>query len=124
MKKIFSSLILLSLVILPSYFLTTSVQAQGIKGASGPLNSVAGKSGLQENSDLSTIVGTIINAALSLVGIIFLALTVYAGILWMTARGEEDQITKSKNILRASLIGMFITVSAYAITYFVTSKFE
>lgn len=76
--------------------------------------------GLQ--GDLAGTIGTVVKAILSLVGTIFLLLTVYAGILWMTARGDETQVEKSKEIIRATVIGLFITMSAYAITYFVGSR--
>ena len=46
---------------------------------------------------------------------------VYAGYLWMTARGEEEKITKAQNIIKGTIIGLIVVMSAYAITYFVTS---
>lgn len=98
------------------------VLAQGIKNSAQPLAVVADKSGVTE-SNLGNLTGGIIGVAVSLVGIIFFALMVYAGILWMTARGKEDQVEKSKQIIIASIIGLFIVVSAYAITVFVMSKF-
>lgn len=100
------------------------VSAQGVKSAGTQLNKVATKAGTQDQGDISTIAGTTINAALQLVGLIFMALTVYAGILWMTARGNEDQVQKAQKIITASLIGLIITISAYAITVFVTGRFE
>ena len=66
--------------------------------------------------------GGIIAAVLTMVGIIFLALMVYAGILWMTARGKDDQVERAREIIIASVIGLFIVVSAYAITAFVTGR--
>lgn len=75
-------------------------------------------------SDLSVVVGNIIKTVLSLVGIIFLILTVYAGYLWMTARGEDEQVNKAKEIIKSSIMGLFITVSSYAITVFITSRFS
>ena len=74
-------------------------------------------------SDLSAVVGNIIKTVLSLVGIIFLVLTVYAGFLWMTARGDDEQVNKAKEIIKSSIMGLFITVSSYAITVFITSRF-
>jgi hypothetical protein len=59
---------------------------------------------------------------LSLTGIIFLALTVYAGFLWMTARGNDEQIGTSKKIITAAAIGLAITLMAYAITVFVVDR--
>jgi len=72
------------------------------------------------DTSLSQTVGNYIKIALSLVGTIFIALTVYAGFLWMTASGEDEKVTKAKDILQAAVIGLIITVSAYSITYFVT----
>lgn len=106
-------------------FFLSAVQfahAQGLKSAGQNLKSVGVKSGSSVNTDLPTLVGGIISAALTLVGIIFLILMVYAGYLWMTARGENEQVEKAKNIIQASIIGIVIVLSAYAITTFVTSK--
>ena len=68
--------------------------------------------------------GQVIKAILSVVGLIFLVLMVYAGMLWMTARGDEGKVEKSKEIITAAIIGLAITVSAYAITVFVVSRFS
>jgi len=72
--------------------------------------------------DLAGIIAAIIKAILALVGTIFLILTIYAGILWMTAQGVSEKIEKAKGILTSAVIGLAITMAAYAITYFVTSK--
>lgn len=104
------------------FFSGGEVFAQGINNARANLGTVASKAGITQG-DVGTVVGTFINAALSLVGLIFLGLMIYSGIMWMTARGEEEQITKARKIIYASIIGLFITVSAYAITIFVTGRF-
>ena len=77
-----------------------------------------------DTQDVGSITGQIINAALQLVGIIFLALMVYAGYLWMTAQGDESQIEKAQKIVTSAIIGLVLTMSAYAITAFVTKKFD
>lgn len=100
-----------------------AVHAQGLGGAKNQLDSIATKSGVNTSADVGTVMGTVIATALSLVGIIFLALMVYAGYLWMTARGEASQIEKAQEIIKASLIGIFVVLSAYAITAFVMGKF-
>ncbi|OGH64549.1 MAG: hypothetical protein A3J66_01650 [Candidatus Magasanikbacteria bacterium RIFCSPHIGHO2_02_FULL_47_14] len=81
------------------------------------------QTGLGE-SEPGLYIGTVINAALTLVGLIFLVLMVYAGYLWMTARGESEQIDKARQIITASIIGLVIVLSAYAISTFVTGRFE
>lgn len=71
---------------------------------------------------LAENIGFIIQVALSFVGTIFLVLVVYGGILWMTARGDEGQVDKSKEIIQRAVIGLVITVGAYSITAFVVPR--
>ncbi len=66
--------------------------------------------------------GNIVKAALSFVGVIFLSLTVYAGFLWMNARGDDGEIDKAKEIIKAAIIGLIITVGAYSITAFIIPR--
>ena len=66
-----------------------------------------------------TTIGLVINIALSLLGVIFLALIIYAGFEWMIARGDEAKVTKSKDIMKNAVIGLVIVLAAYVISYFV-----
>ncbi|HTK60474.1 MAG TPA: hypothetical protein VL283_04730 [Candidatus Baltobacteraceae bacterium] len=75
----------------------------------------AGAAGAQ----LPILIGRIIRTLLGLLGIIFVVLMVYAGFLWMTARGEEEPVTKAKDIIRQSIIGIIIIFLAYALTGFI-----
>lgn len=87
---------------------------------SGKLSSAGNPTGL--TSDLTPSVTKIINGILSLVGTIFLILIIYAGILWMTASGNEEKVTSAKSIATQAVIGLIITLGAYAITAFVTNR--
>jgi len=73
---------------------------------------------LNENF-IQTRAGEIIGFVLSFVGILFLGLMIYAGLLWMTAQGNETKITKAKDLLINAVIGLIIVFAAYAITAFV-----
>ncbi|HLD31367.1 MAG TPA: hypothetical protein VJB37_00520 [Patescibacteria group bacterium] len=79
----------------------------------------AGYSGSTNETTFSVTIGYIIAIALSFVGAIFLLLMVYAGYLWMTARGEEDQVKKAQKIITGSVIGVILTVGAYSVTTFI-----
>ena len=68
---------------------------------------------------LSQTVGDILSAVFGVLGVLFLVLTVYAGILWMTATGDPKQVTKAKDILIQSVTGLVICLLAYSITFFV-----
>lgn len=70
-----------------------------------------------ENASIAYFIGNyIIKPVLGIVGTIFFALTVYAGVLWMTASGDPKKVEKAKDILVSSVIGTVIVVSAYVIT--------
>lgn len=71
---------------------------------------------------LSQTLGGVVKGALTFVGVIFLSLMVYAGYIWMMARGQEDEIEKAQKIIRASVIGLVITLGAYSITNLVVEE--
>lgn len=73
-------------------------------------------------TDIRLVVANIIRIALGLLGIVALVLIIYAGYLWMTAGGNEDQIATAKKFLLNAVIGLAIILSAYAIVSFVISK--
>lgn len=58
----------------------------------------------------------IIQPVLGLTGLVFLVLTVYAGMMWMTAAGDSKRVEKAKSILIASVTGAVVIASSYAIT--------
>ncbi len=118
MKKIFSlffTLLLLSIFIVPQF-----VWAGPLSGAQNNLQKAIGPTGL--SPDLTTTIGTVVKGVLALVGTIFFMLTIYAGVLWMTAQGNSEKVEKATEIVKAAIIGLAITMSAYAITAFVTGK--
>lgn len=116
-KQILILICLITVLILP-YF----VFAQKTTAPLGKLGEVAVSGGFQKidtRMAVSGMIGQIITAVLSLLGVIFLILTIYGGFLWMTAGGQEEQVTKAKNILTRAVIGLIIVIAAYAITWFV-----
>lgn len=79
------------------------------------------KSGYEfvKEEGIASIAATVIQAFLGLLGIIFIVLIVMAGHKWMNATGNEEKVQEAKDTIRRAIIGLIITVSAYAITYFV-----
>ena len=113
-------------------FSTAMAANSAMESTLNGLNQTAGRVGaFQEQASsgsnfgtefLTTKAGQIIGLVLSFIGVIFLILMIYAGILWMTASGNEQQVTKAKGLIINSLIGMIIVFSAYAITNFIGSE--
>lgn len=73
-------------------------------------------------ADLRVTIAKIINASLSLLGIIAVVVTLIGGFFWMTAGGNEEQIEKAKGWIFSGIIGLAIILSAFAISKFVIEK--
>lgn len=73
-------------------------------------------------ADIRIIIARIIRIALSFLGILAVALIIYAGFTWMTSGGEEEKVSKAKKILANAVIGLAIILSALAITQFVMNR--
>lgn len=117
MKKILFLLLFISVLVIP---VAASAQFTAAKGELDTIGKGANLSG--DLTGKTGILVVVLQGALSLVGTIFLLLTVYAGFLWMTAQGNEEKVTKAKDIVTQTVIGLAITLGAYAITAFVTGK--
>ncbi len=70
-------------------------------------------------ADLKTTVVNIINWVLGLLGIIAVVMILYGGFVWLTASGNEENVTKAKNVLSAAIIGLVIILLAWAIINYV-----
>lgn len=64
-------------------------------------------------------VALIIGVFLGLLGLIMVILILYGGYLWMTARGNEQQVEDAKHTIRSAIIGAIIIISSYALTSFI-----
>lgn len=89
---------------------------------SGRAKKAATEAGFNANTNETTLaenIGSAVRVLLSLTGIIFTGLMVYAGFLWMTAKGDESKVEKAQEIIKAAIIGWVVTIGAYSITDFV-----
>ena len=120
MKKLFL-FFLLSFIVLS--FAPVTVRALDLGGdLAGDAAKQAGYEPDTDNLTLAKKVGQVIKVASSFLGVIFTALMVYAGFLWMLARGDEAKVEKAKTLIRAAIIGLFIILSAYSISFYITSN--
>ncbi|KKW42725.1 MAG: hypothetical protein UY92_C0004G0061 [Candidatus Magasanikbacteria bacterium GW2011_GWA2_56_11] len=112
------SLLVLALTLAPAY---TAQAKKTLGDTPTALNSAVAPTGI-EKTDVLSISGKVVKGALGMVGLVFFVLMVYAGIRWMTARGDEDAASKSRDTMIAAVIGLIIIVASYAITSFVTDR--
>ncbi len=112
--KLFASTSFLVLVLCSPFFVFT---ANGSETILNKLETVGDKGGYEtaDETTLASTLGLIVNAILSLLGVIFIILIIYGGIKWMMAGGNEEDVKKATTIIKNAIIGLIITVSAYAI---------
>ncbi len=75
--------------------------------------------GLTSAPTVGTIIATIIKSALSVLALIFVILITLSGFRWMMAGGNDEAIKKAQETIKNALIGLVITILAWAITYFI-----
>jgi len=97
--------------------LASSTILDKLKGAGSSYT--GSSSGVGSGTQLASLIGTIISVALSLLGVIFLTLLVYAGYNYLIAAGDEAKVERAKQTITRSLIGLFIVLAAFAIAKFV-----
>jgi hypothetical protein len=114
---------LLFVCIVCALFLTLESADAARQGAFGLAES-GPASGLDQTASPPALVGRVIGTALAFVAIVFFILTVYAGILWMTAHGKAEQVKKAQSVLTGAAIGLIIVLSSYAITDFIFKSLE
>ena len=85
------------------------------------LSRIGGKAGYTDVK-LHVAAGTIVNGALSILGIIFIVIIVIGGFKWLTAGGDEAQVTKALAYIKRAIIGLIITLSAAAIWLFIVTR--
>jgi len=84
----------------------------------GSNEKIAEAFGGETDADVTKLIAKVINAALGLLGIIFVILLIVAGFKYMLASGDE-QTKESLTQIRNSIIGLIIVISAYGIAKFV-----
>jgi hypothetical protein len=118
MNKFFASLALSFFAIVGCLTLVTPLQPAYAADAYGLEKTKSLTQFKSVNKKLPELIGSIVSVALSLVGFVFLALALYAGFKWMTARGNEKDVIQAKDTLVNATIGIILIVAAYAITNF------
>ncbi len=103
---------------------TTSADDGNDNRIMGRLKAVAGPAGFVTDGTMSVgrIVGLVINAFVSILGIIFVVLIVSSGYTWMTSEGNDEKIKKATATIKASIIGLVITLSSWAIWQFIFTR--
>ena len=124
--KLCSLLFVLMLLFLP-FFTVNAGNLSSAFGKGSSLEKMATSSGYNASESSSNAlelrIALIIQTALGLLGILFIILTIYAGITWMTAAGNEESVKRAATTLKHNVIGLIIVLLAYVISIFIIRIF-
>jgi hypothetical protein len=75
-----------------------------------------------EGRNVFYYIGVVIKNFLGIVSAFLVVMVLYAGFLWMTAGGNQDQVTKARKWITNGVVGLIVTMSAFAITDYVFER--
>lgn len=113
-NSFFSAIFLVFLLCLPFLVFADDSNPSGILGRLEKVGESGGYSSADETS-LASGLGVVASLILSLLGVIFIILIIFSGIQWMTAGGNEEKVKKAQERIKSAVIGLIITLSAFAI---------
>jgi hypothetical protein len=126
-KHLLSLIIIIFFLILPAvvfvspnFVVADSSLVESQTGLSDIGSAAFGQSG--EPEDIRIQILKILNVVLTFLGVLMVVLIIMAGYRWMTAGGNEEQVSKAKKTLFNSLIGLLIILASYGISYFILRR--
>lgn len=97
---------------------TTNEQGQDFSQFKPGDSLTLGKEGinpaLTQSSDIREFVLKAVNFVLGFLGLIAVLIVIYAGILYLTAAGEEEKTGKAKKAITFAVIGLIIVIGSFA----------
>jgi hypothetical protein len=100
-------------ILLSANLAFTPATNAGLSEMRSGLGTAAGE--LQTEQTAPEIVGNLINAVLTLIGVLLLIYLIWAGFLWMTAGGDEGKVKQATSMIRNSIIGILIITMSFVI---------
>lgn len=113
-------LVLAGTALLYPWTATQARLAEEIQGRTNVLFRLSGyaQDAVEGGVPIALRAGVLVNTALLLVGIVFLFITVYSGIQWMTAGGNDERIQQALARLKRAILGLLIVTGAWVLTNF------
>ena len=114
-KHLLSLTLLISLVAVPAATLASSGNLNLNDLGVGEIDNTLD---LGRRSPIETVT-RLINTAMIFLGIIAVAIILFAGFKWMTAGGSDDKIGEARKLMTSGVVGLIIILSAWGIAYFI-----
>lgn len=75
-------------------------------------------------TNLSEVIGRLIQAILGVTGAVALLMFVYGGFLWLISAGVPERVKKGKEVMKWAVLGIAVIVGAYMIVRTIITALE
>jgi hypothetical protein len=84
--------------------------------------SAAKPSGAGTPTDLTNVFGTIANILIFITGAISVIIIIFGGLRYVTSTGDAGRVKQAKDTIQYAIIGLVVSILAYAIVNFVVDN--
>jgi len=102
---------------------TTGIGNAGTTNTTDVIGTITPPSGALQAGDLDATVAGIIKFIYALIVITVVLLIIWAGFLFITSKGESQNVEKARKIIMYAVIGLLITLAAYPLVDMFLKKF-
>lgn len=76
-----------------------------------------------KDEEAEGLIGTLVNTLLYVIGALAVVIIIAGGIMYVVSNGDQNNITKAKNIITYAIVGLIVAFCAYAIVNWVLNIF-
>lgn len=73
---------------------------------------------------MTSVINTVLNTMLFIVGLLAVIMLIYGGIRYITSHGDKAQVTAAKDTIMYAVIGLVIAIIAYAVVNWIAATFN
>lgn len=123
MKKIVTAFFVLLAVMLQVFVPVATVSAGPVDVFNGACSGSSSSLCKDSGSGLFSVIKSVVQVLLIVGGIIAVIMIIVGGIRFMTSNGDQGKIKSAKDTVLYAIIGLVVTLAAFAIVTWVVGKF-
>lgn len=81
---------------------------------------LAEAAGCNTTTKADTFINNLITVVLSFMGVVAVGVIIYGGYIYMMSAGDAARVYQGRNIILYGVVGLVVTLVAYAIVYFIS----
>ena len=130
MSNKLKSILISTLMVAVMVFGVSIIYQTGNTEIAGAINSEitsgmnATSAGTSTPTDANVVIKNVTNTMFFIIGAVSVIMLIYGGIRYTTSGGNANSVTAAKNTVIYSIVGLVISILAYAIVNFVVTNIE